>query len=172
MREVTSIVSRNITNKRYILHSPQLRKKKAERPIFTISSTIVIPFLLARLSRNFRVRGGCAQYCSARRNIVTRAAADRVSVLTATVDAAPPMMAIGLIFSAVLDVAVAACFVASLAAKFATGRGPRTLFRSWRERWLVTAPVKAATGEWLPKRRVMASCNIQIAFLYPTASAC
>ena len=73
--------------------SPQLRKKAAERPILTISSTIVIPFLFALPSKNFRVNGGCAQYCNARRNIVVSAAVDSVSVLAAaTFAAAPPII--------------------------------------------------------------------------------
>lgn len=73
--------------------SPQLRKNTAERPILTISSTIVIPFLFALLSKNFRVNGGCAQYCNASRNIVVSAAVDSVSALAAaTFAAAPPIM--------------------------------------------------------------------------------
>jgi hypothetical protein len=72
---------------------PQLRKKAAERPIFTTSSTIVMPFLFALLSKNFLVNGGCAQYCNANKNIVVNAAVDNVSVLAAAIfAAAPPMM--------------------------------------------------------------------------------
>ena len=56
-------------------------------------STMVTPFLLALPSRNRRVKGGCAQYCKASRNIVVSAAVDNVSVLAAAIlAAAPPMM--------------------------------------------------------------------------------
>ena len=51
-----------------------------------------MPFLLALPSRNRRVKGGCAQYCNARRNIVVSAAVDNVSVLAAILAAAPPMI--------------------------------------------------------------------------------
>ena len=70
-------------------------KKKPARPILIISSTIVMPFLLARLSKNLRVMGGCAQYCIANKNIVTRAGVDNTSVLAAIVEDAPPMIPIG-----------------------------------------------------------------------------
>ena len=87
----------------HLSYSPQLIKKAAENPILIISSTIVIPFLFARLSRNFRVIGGWAQYCNASKNMVMMAGVVNVSA------AAPPMIAIGLMFSAVLlAVAVAA----------------------------------------------------------------
>lgn len=101
------------------MHLPQLKKNASENNILKISSTIVIPFLLARLSKNFLVIGGWAQYCNAKRNIVTRAAADSVSVLAATADVAPPMMAIGLTFRLELDVTTAfgPYFAANLAAK-------------------------------------------------------
>jgi hypothetical protein len=66
---------------------------------------MVIPFLLARESRNFRVIGGCAQYCTARSSIVTIAAEESVSVLATIVDAAPPLMkTMGLRFNAVVEV--------------------------------------------------------------------
>lgn len=74
---------------------PQLKKKTTERPILTISSTIVIPFLFALLSKYLRVNGGCAQYCNANRNMVVSAAVDSVSLLAATLAAAPPMMESG-----------------------------------------------------------------------------
>jgi hypothetical protein len=71
-------------------------KNIALNPILKISSTIVIPFLLALLSRYFRVKGGCAAYCIASRIIVVMAAVERVSALAVIVDAAdavaPPMI--------------------------------------------------------------------------------
>lgn len=79
-------------------YSPQLTKKKVDKAIFTISSTIVMPFSLARLSKNFLVRGGCAQYCTANSIMVVTAAVERV------LEAAPPIIAMGFTFSAVFDV--------------------------------------------------------------------
>ena len=67
---------------------------------------MVTPFLFVRLSKNFLVMGGWAQYCNANRIMVTMAGVDRMSVLTATVEVAPPIIAMGLICRIVLDVGI------------------------------------------------------------------
>lgn len=101
---------------------PQAMKKVAEIVIFTNSSTIVIPFLLVRLSKNFLVRGGWAQYCTASNSMVMIAGAVTASA------AWPPMTAIAFTLRAVLVVPTReqlGAYGATLDAKLAAGKGLR-----------------------------------------------